>query len=153
MNACARESRGEEGACLTAGPAKKVTIYVGEDHKYHGQSAIRGDSRFSVLSRRFGRNVVRGIAGFGADHHMHTDRIESLTANLPINIEFIESPEKVEELLPKLHEMAGTGLIEVQDTTVVKPSEAATAESLAAISARSEARRQSQADAHLHRRK
>jgi hypothetical protein len=32
----------------------------------------------------------------------------------------------VEELLPKLQEMAGTGLIEVQDTTVVKPSEAAT---------------------------
>ena len=50
---------------------------------------------------------MRGIAGFGADHHMHTTRIERLTENLPIKIEFIESPEKVEELLPKLHEMAG----------------------------------------------
>jgi PII-like signaling protein len=48
-----------------------------------------------------------------------------LTENLPIKIEFIESQEKVEELLPKLHEMAGTGLIEVQDTTVVKPAELA----------------------------
>jgi PII-like signaling protein len=68
---------------------------------------------------------MRGIAGFGADHHMHTDRIEVLTANLPMRIEFIETPEKVEELLPKLHELAGSGLIEVQDTTVVKPAEIA----------------------------
>ena len=66
---------------------------------------------------------MRGVAGFGADHHMHTTRIEVLTANLPMKIEFIESAEKVDELLPKLHEMVGTGLIEVQDTTVVKPSE------------------------------
>ena len=67
--------------------------------------------------------MVRGIAGFGADHHMHTMRIERLTENLPIKIEFIESPEKVDELLSKLHEMVGTGLIEVQETMVVKPSE------------------------------
>ncbi|MGO9844263.1 MAG: DUF190 domain-containing protein [Candidatus Acidiferrales bacterium] len=46
-----------------------------------------------------------------------------MTENLPIKIEFIESHEKVEELLPKLHEMAGTGLIEVQGTMVVKPAQ------------------------------
>ncbi len=108
---------------LTAGPAKKVSIYVGEDHQYHGHSLYAAILDFLFYRGISGANVVRGIAGFGADHHMHTMRIERLTENLPIKIEFIESPEKVEELLPKLHEMAGTGLIEVQDTTVVKPSE------------------------------
>jgi PII-like signaling protein len=39
---------------------------------------------------------------------------------LPIRIEFIESPEKVEEVLPTLYEMVSDGLIEVQDTNVVK---------------------------------
>jgi PII-like signaling protein len=109
---------------LTTGPAKKVTVYVGEDHQYHGHSLYAAILDFLFYRGISGANVVRGIAGFGADHHMHTMRIERLTENLPIKIEFIESPEKVEELLPKLHEMAGTGLIEVQDTTVVKPSEA-----------------------------
>jgi PII-like signaling protein len=108
---------------LKAGPAKKVSIYVGEDHQYHGQSVYSAILDFLFYRGVSGANVVRGIAGFGADHHMHTMRIERLTENLPIKIEFIESPEKVEELLPKLHEMAGTGLIEVQDTTVAKPSE------------------------------
>jgi len=110
---------------LKAGPAKKVSIYVGEDHKYHGQSVYSAILDFLFYRGISGANVVRGIAGFGADHHMHTMRIERLTENLPIKIEFIESPEKVEELLSKLHEMVGTGLIEVQETTVVKPSEAA----------------------------
>jgi PII-like signaling protein len=109
---------------LTAGPAKKVSIYVGEDHKYHGHSVYSAILDFLFYRGVSGATVARGIAGFGADHHLHTMRIERLTENLPIKIEFIESPEKVEELLPKLHEMAGSGLIEIQDTTVVKPSEA-----------------------------
>jgi PII-like signaling protein len=108
---------------LSAGPAKKVIIYVGEDHKYHGQSVYSAILDFLFYRGVSGANVVRGFAGFGADHHMHTARIEVLTGNLPVKVEFIESPQKVEEILPKLHEMVGTGLIEVQDTTVVKPSE------------------------------
>jgi PII-like signaling protein len=108
---------------LKAGPAKKVSIYVGEDHQHHGHSDYSAILDFLFYRGVSGANVMRGVAGFGADHHMHTTRIEVLTGNLPMKIEFIESPEKIEELLPKLHEMVGTGLIEVQDTNVVKPSE------------------------------
>jgi PII-like signaling protein len=108
---------------LNAGPAKKVILYVGEDHKYHGQSVYSAILDYLFYRGVSGANVVRGVAGFGADHHMHTTRIEVLNGNLPLKIEFIESPEKVEELLPKLHAMVGTGMIEIQDTTVAKPSE------------------------------
>jgi PII-like signaling protein len=108
---------------LAAGPAKKVIIYVGEDSKYHGQSAYSAILDFLFYRGVSGASVVRGFAGFGADHHLHTTRIEALTGNLPIKVEFIESPQKVKELLPKLRDMVSTGLIEVQDTTVIKPSE------------------------------
>ncbi len=108
---------------LTAGPAKKVSIYIGEDHKYHGQSVYSAILDFLFYRGVSGATVMRGVAGFGADRHIHTTRIEALTENLPMKIEFIESSEKVDELLPKLVEMAGTGLVEAQDTTVAKPSE------------------------------
>lgn len=108
---------------LAAGPAKKVTIYVGEEHKHHGQSLYAAILDFLFYRGISGASVVRGIAGFGADHHLHTDRLEALSQDLPIKIEFIESPAKVEELLPKLRQLAGSGLIEVQDTTVVKAAE------------------------------
>src|SRR5580658_3676839 len=108
---------------LKAGPAKKVSIYVGEDHKIHGHSIYSAILDFLFYRGISGANVVRGITGFGANHRMQTDRILALTENLPMKVEFIETPEKVEELLPKLHEMVGTGLIEIQDTIIVKPSE------------------------------
>jgi PII-like signaling protein len=108
---------------MKAGPAKKVSIYVGLDHQYHGESVYAAILDFLFYHKVAGASVTRGIAGFGADHHLHTDRILLLTENLPVKVEFIDAAEKVQELLPKLHEMVGTGLIEIQDTTVVKPAE------------------------------
>lgn len=107
---------------LKAGPAKKVSIYVGEDQQYHGNSLYAAILDFLFYRGIAGATVIKGIAGFGADHHLHTTRILRLTENLPIKVEFIEAAEKIEQLLPKLQEMAGTGLIEIQDTTIAKAS-------------------------------
>lgn len=108
---------------LKAGPAQKVTVYVGEDHQYHGRSLYSAILDFLFYQQVSGANVFRGMAGFGADHHLHSARILRLTENLPVKIEFIESSEKVQGLLPKLSEMAGSGLIEVQEVVVAKPAE------------------------------
>ena len=108
---------------LKAGGAKKVSIYVGEDQQYHGHTVYAAILDFLFYRGVSGATIMRGIAGFGADHHIHTTRLMDLAENLPVKIEFIETPERVEELLPKLQELAGTGLIEIQDTTVVKPAQ------------------------------
>src|SRR5204863_6051383 len=67
-----------------------------------------------------GATATRAMAGFGAHHVMHTPKIELLAEHLPIRIEFVEKAEKIDELLPTLYDMVSDGLIEVQDTTVVK---------------------------------
>jgi PII-like signaling protein len=108
---------------LTAGPGKKVGIYVAEDQQYHGSAAYAAILDFLFFHGVSGATVTRGIAGFGSDHHLHTTRMVDLATRLPIKVEFIETAEKVEALLPKLHEMAGSGLIEMHDTTIVKPAE------------------------------
>ena len=108
---------------LTPGPGKKVGVYVAEDQKYHGASAYASILDFLFFHGVSGATVTRGIAGFGADHHLQTDRFVDLAAKLPVKVEFIETAQKVEELLPKLQAMVGTGLIEMHDTTIVKPAE------------------------------
>ena len=108
---------------LTPGPGKKVGVYVAEDQQFHGAAAYAAILDFLFFHGVSGATVTRGIAGFGADHHMHTTRLVDLAVRLPVKVEFIESAAKVEELLPKLHEMVGTGLIEMHDTTIVKPAE------------------------------
>jgi PII-like signaling protein len=108
---------------LRAGPGKKVGIYVAEDQQYHGSAAYAAILDFLFFHGVSGATVTRGIAGFGADRHLHTTSLVDLAVRLPVKIEFIEIAEKVDELLTKLQEMAGTGLIEMHDTTIVKPAE------------------------------
>jgi len=108
---------------LTAGPGKKVGIYIAEDQQYHGSAAYAAVLDFLFFHGVAGATVTRGIAGFGADHHLHTDRLVDLATRLPVKVEFIETAEKVESLMPKLQDMVGTGLIEMHDTTIVKPAE------------------------------
>jgi len=108
---------------LTSGPGKKVGMYVAEDQQYHGVSAYAAILDFLFFHGVSGATVTRGIAGFGADHHLHTDRLVDLATKLPVKVEFIETAAKVEELMPKLQAMVGTGLIEMHDTTIVKPAE------------------------------
>ena len=105
---------------LQKGSAKKVTIYVNEDAKYHTGPLYEAILTLLMHKGVAGATASRATAGFGAHHIMHTTKIELLTEHLPVRIEFVETAEKVDEILPTLYEMVTDGLIEVQDTHVVK---------------------------------
>ena len=105
---------------LQKGPAKKVTIYVNEDTQYHMGALYEMILTFLLHKGIGGATATRAMAGFGAHQLMHTTKIELLTQHLPIRIEFVETAGKVEEVLPTLYDMVTDGLIEVQDTIVVK---------------------------------
>jgi PII-like signaling protein len=105
---------------LLRGAAKKVTIYLNEDTQHHFGSLY--ESILTLLLHRgvSGATATRALAGFGAHRMLHTPKVEVLAEHLPIRVEFIETAEKVDELLPTLYDMVTDGLIEVQDTNVVK---------------------------------
>jgi len=105
---------------LTKGPAKKVTIFINEDTQHHLTALHDSIMTFLMHKGVSGATATRAFSGFGAHQMLHTPKIEVLAQHLPIRIEFVDTPEKVEEVLPTLYEMVSDGLIEVQDTTVVK---------------------------------
>jgi PII-like signaling protein len=105
---------------LRKGAAKKVTVYVNEDSQYRLQPLYEAILTYLMHKGVAGATASRAMAGFGPHHVMHTTKIELLTEHLPIRIEFVESAEKIDELLPTLYEMVSDGLIEVQDTNVIK---------------------------------
>lgn len=108
---------------LKAGKALKVSIYVSEGAKHRGVPVYSSILDFLFYRGVSGATVVKGVAGFGADHHMHSASIVEISDHMPLKIEFIETPEKVNEILGKLEDLAGTGMIEVQETTVAKPAQ------------------------------
>lgn len=105
---------------LQKGTAKKVTIFINEDTQHHFSSLCDSILTFLLHKGVSGATATRAMAGFGGHQVMHTTKIEVLAEHLPIRIEFIESAEKVDELMPTLYDMVTDGVIEVQDTHVVK---------------------------------
>ena len=135
---------------LTTGPAKKVTVYVMEGQTYHGTACYAAILDYLFFRGIADATVTRGVAGFGTDHKMHTSRLVDLSDQMPIKIEFLESPDRVEEVLPKLAEMACDGIIEVHDTTVIRP--VAPGKKQQTGNSRGQARIPGQDDAHPDRR-
>jgi PII-like signaling protein len=105
---------------LKKGPAKKVTIFINEDTQHHLTALHDSIMTFLMHKGVSGATATRAYSGFGSHQLLHTPKIEVLAQHLPIRIEFVETPEKVDEVLPTLYEMVSDGLIEVHDTTVVK---------------------------------
>lgn len=107
---------------LSAGKAIKVSIYLSEGSGRHGVSSYASVLDFLFFRGVSGATVLKGVAGFGAGHHIHTTGSVELAERLPLKIEFIESEEKVNSLLGKLKELVGSGMIELQETMVAKPA-------------------------------
>lgn len=105
---------------LEKGAAKKVIIYVNEDAQYHLGPLYESILTFLLHKGVAGATATRALAGFGPHQVMHTTKIEVLTRHMPIRIEFIESAQKIDELLPTLYDMVTDGVIEVQDTEIIK---------------------------------
>jgi hypothetical protein len=66
--------------------------------------------------------VVKGVAGFGSRHRMHSAHILEISDHLPIKVEFIETREKIDAVLPELEKRAASGIIELQEVSVIVPA-------------------------------
>ncbi len=106
---------------LLPGPAKKVCIYLNEDTISHKDFLSREIMEILYERGVAGATVLRPAAGFGSHHHLH-HRGSGIDADphMPVRIDFVESPERVNAILPLLEGLVVDGLIEMQDTIVVK---------------------------------
>lgn len=76
----------------------RVYLAEGRDHiskilKWLEQSEVRGFT------------VFRGVAGLGSDHQLHKASLLDLSNELPIVIEFFDSPQRVTEIIEQLERM------------------------------------------------
>src|SRR5581483_10481132 len=105
---------------LPRGSAKKVTIYLNQDTRAHVEPLWATILSFLRHKRVAGATLLRADMGFGSHEQFHDPRSEYGGEHLSLRIEFVETAERVEELLPTLYEMVTDGLVTVQDVTVVK---------------------------------
>jgi len=107
---------------LTSGKAVKVSIYLCDGARHHGIPVYTSILDFLFHSGVYGATALKGVAGFGSTHRIHAAHILELSDRLPIKIEFVETREKAEALLPELEKRASSGIIEYHETTVLIPA-------------------------------
>ncbi len=96
-----------------------MRIHIGESDKWHGKPL--SDAIVEMLRKEnfSGVTVLRGVAGYGGSSVYHTDKILRLSQDLPIILEIIESPERIEKILPRLDDMVDGGLITLEKVRVI----------------------------------
>lgn len=102
------------------GEQQLVRVFVGESDRWRGRPLADALVERLRTEGFAGATVLRGISGFGAHSVMHTSHLLELSSDLPIVIEIVESPERVEELVRILDEMVTEGLVTLEKIRVLK---------------------------------
>ena len=99
------------------GPAKRLTVIVGERDVYHHSVALEIVHRAHAAGLA-GATVFRGVEGYGASNRMHTSRLLSLSDDLPVCVVIVDRAQAIEDFVEQLDELVEGGLVVVEDVDV-----------------------------------
>ncbi len=102
------------------GQKKLLKIYIDTDDKYHGKplwEVILQKAKESGLS---GATVYKSISGMGIHSELKSYNIIALSQSLPLVIEIIDAPEKIETFLEVLDTIMDEGLVTLSDVEVIR---------------------------------
>ena len=96
-----------------------LRIFIGESDKFNGKPLHEEIVKLARQKGLAGATVLRGLMGFGAHSRVHTAKILRLSEDLPIVIEIVDKPERIQLIMPDLDGMLKEGLITLEDIKVI----------------------------------
>lgn len=99
-----------------------LRIFIGEKDKYDGKPLYKYIVEYLRKNHYAGITVLRGISGFGKASKVHTSDILTLSSDLPIVIEIVDTHERIEELKSLFDEteMIDSALITEEKIKVIR---------------------------------
>ncbi len=94
--------------------ALKLAFYFGEHDRHRGR--FLSEAVLDLFERRELATgvLLRGAEGFGAGQRLQTDRLLSLSEDLPLIALAVDRPDRIEATVPELVEMTGDGLLTLE---------------------------------------
>jgi len=101
------------------GKAKRVRIYTSEGDLVGRTPTYLAIVQFLQRENAAGATVIRAVEGFGAAGVLHTSHLVDVLQRLPLVVEWVDSADRVERLLPHIKELVSRGLITLEDIEIV----------------------------------
>lgn len=101
------------------GEGRLLRVFIGESDRRDGMPLYEAIVRRARREGLAGATVLRGVEGFGARSVVHTTKILRLSTDLPVLIEIVDRPERIEAFLPILDEMVGEGLVTLETVRII----------------------------------
>jgi len=102
------------------GTALRLTIMVGEGDQWHHKPLFTEIVHRAHKAGLAGATVLRGVEGYGGSNLIHTNRLLSLSEDLPVVIVIIDSHDRIRAFLPQLDELVTEGLVILDDCEVIR---------------------------------
>ncbi len=97
-----------------------LRIFIGESDRYEGRPLYKYLVEMFRKEGFSGTTVLRGIEGYGKTSKMQTMSILRLSTDLPIIVEVVDLPERIEKIKPKLDTIIKQGLITQEKVRIIK---------------------------------
>jgi uncharacterized protein len=105
---------------LLEGAAQRLTVTVGEGDVAGHRPVYAEIVHRAHAAGLAGAAVFRGIEGFGASGQIHTNRLLSLSEDLPVSVVVVDTTERIEAFVPQVEALVTQGLITVEDVRVIR---------------------------------
>jgi len=106
---------------FATGPALRVVVHLNADASSSHEFLYNEILAFLYENGVAGATIFRPEAGFGYHHRLHTKGAPGNEGqHLPIRLEFIDQREVIERLLSELLRLVTDGMVESQETTILK---------------------------------
>ena len=100
--------------------AVSLRIFLGENDRFEHKPLYEAIVMKAREMHLGGATVLRGPMGFGHSSRLHTAKILRLSEDLPLMIEIVDSQAKIDEFLPVLDMMMGSGLVTIEPVKVLR---------------------------------
>jgi PII-like signaling protein len=97
-----------------------LRIFIGENDRFENTPLYEAIVLKAREMHLGGATVLRGPMGFGHSSRLHTTKILRLSEDLPFIIEIVDSEQKIDEFLPVLDGMMGSGLVTIEKVRVLQ---------------------------------
>lgn len=98
----------------------RLSLFIGEDDTWHHWPLYYEVVRRAREAGLAGATVLRGCEGFGRASLVHTNRLLSMTEDLPAVVVIVDVAERVRAFLPQLDDLVREGAATVDEIEMIQ---------------------------------